>query len=77
MNNIKLLSQWLWFDFVVPLSQQQVQEEDEEEDGGLLDGMFYQEILTLRASILQAGSCQILSLAENLRWNRVWQSALT
>ena len=36
-------------------------------------GRFFQEILPLRGSILQAGTCQILSLAENPRWSRVWQ----
>ena len=29
--------------------------------------------LSLSLSILQAGTCQILSLAENPRWSRVWQ----
>ena len=32
-------------------------------------GGFFQEIITLRGSILQVGTCQILSLAENPRWN--------
>ena len=32
-------------------------------------------ILPLRGSILQAGTCQILSLAENPRWSRVWKNA--
>jgi len=32
-----------------------------------------QEIIPLRGSILQAETCQILSLAENPRWSRVWQ----
>ena len=36
-------------------------------------GCFFQEILTLRGSILQAGTCQIPGLAENPRWSRVWQ----
>ena len=36
-------------------------------------GWFFQEIIPLRGSILQAGTCQILSLAENPRWSRVWQ----
>ena len=36
-------------------------------------GRFLQKILPLRGSILQAGTCQILSLAENPRWSRVWQ----
>ena len=33
----------------------------------------WQEIISLRGSILQAGICQIFSLAENPRWSRVWQ----
>ena len=41
--------------------------------GGWAGGWFFQEILPLRGSILQAGTCQILSLAENPRWSRVWQ----
>ena len=32
-----------------------------------------QRIMPLCGSILQAGTCQILSLAENPRWSRVWQ----
>ena len=32
-------------------------------------------IMPLRGSILQVGTCQILSLAENPRWSRVWQQA--
>ena len=28
---------------------------------------------TSRGSISQAGTCQILSLAENRKWSRVWQ----
>ena len=32
-----------------------------------------QKIMPLRGSILQVGTCQILSLAENPRWSRVWQ----
>ena len=32
-----------------------------------------QRIMLLCGSILQAGTCQILSLAENPRWSRVWQ----
>ena len=32
-----------------------------------------QEIIPLRGSILQAETCQILRLAENPRWSRVWQ----
>ena len=35
--------------------------------------MFLQKILPLRGSILQAGTCQILSFAENPRWSRMWQ----
>ena len=31
------------------------------------------DILPLCGSILQTGTCQILSLAEHARWNRVWQ----
>ena len=30
---------------------------------------FLQKIIPLRGSILQAGTCQILSLAENPRWS--------
>ena len=30
-------------------------------------------VMPLRGSILQVGTCQILSLAENPRWSRVWQ----
>ena len=41
--------------------------------GGRVGGRFFQDILPLRGSILQAGTCQILSLAENPRWSRVWQ----
>ena len=32
-----------------------------------------QMIMPLRGSILEVGTCQILSLAENPRWSRVWQ----
>ena len=32
-----------------------------------------QEIVSLRGSILQAGTCQIFCLAEDPRWSRVWQ----
>ena len=39
-------------------------------------GWFFQEVIPLRGSILQAGTCQILSLAENPRWSRVWQQHL-
>ena len=35
--------------------------------------MFLQKIIPLRGSILQVETCQIFSLAENLRWSRVWQ----
>ena len=43
--------------------------------GGWLGGwlVFFQEIFPLRGSILQAGTCKILRLAENPRWSRVWQ----
>ena len=34
---------------------------------------FLQIIMPRCGSILQAGTCQILSLAENPRWSRVWQ----
>ena len=40
---------------------------------GRVGGWFFQEIIPLCGSILQAGTCQILSLAENLRGSRVWQ----
>ena len=30
--------------------------------------------VSLRGSILQAGTCKIFSLAENPRWSRVWQN---
>ena len=40
--------------------------------GGWVGG-FFQEIFPLRGSILQAGTCQILRLAENPRWSQVWQ----
>ena len=33
-----------------------------------------QRIMPLCGSILQVGTCQILSLAENPRWSRVWQN---
>ena len=36
-------------------------------------GRFLQEIIPLRGSILQVGTCKIFSLAENPRWSRVWQ----
>ena len=38
---------------------------------GWLGGPLLQEIMPLRGSILQVGTCQILSLAENPRWSRV------
>ena len=43
--------------------------------GGLrrLCGGFMHIIMLRCGSILQAGTCQILSLAENTRWSRVWQ----
>ena len=41
--------------------------------GGWVGGWLLQEILPLSGSILQAGTYQILSLAENPRWSRVWQ----
>ena len=44
--------------------------------GGWLGGPLLQEIMPLRGSILQVGTCQILSLAENPRWSRVWQYLL-
>ena len=34
-------------------------------------------IMPLRGSILQVETCQILSLAENPRWSRVWQKLTT
>ena len=34
---------------------------------------FLQEIIPLRGPILQAGTCQIFSLAEDPRWSRLWQ----
>ena len=34
---------------------------------------FLQETIPLRGSILQAGTCQISSLAEGPRWSQVWQ----
>ena len=39
--------------------------------GGSVGGFL--RIMPLRGSILQAGTCQIFSLAENPRWSRVWQ----
>ena len=33
--------------------------------GGWVGGQFFQEIIPLRGSILQAGTCQIPSLAKN------------
>ena len=41
--------------------------------GRWVGGLLLQEIIQLHGSILQAGTCQIFSLAENLRWSRVWQ----
>ena len=41
--------------------------------GGWMGGPLLQEIIPLRGSILQVGTCQIFSLAENPRWSRVWQ----
>ena len=35
-----------------------------------------QEIMQLHGSILQAEACQILSLAKNPRWSRVWQKCI-
>ena len=32
--------------------------------------------MPLRGSILQVGTCQILNLAENPRWSRVWQNEI-
>ena len=40
--------------------------------GGWMVG-FLQEIIPLRGSILQARTCQIVSLAEIQRWSLVWQ----
>ena len=34
-------------------------------------GQFLQEIIPLRGSILQAGTCQIVMLAENPRWSPI------
>ena len=45
--------------------------------GGWVGGPLLQEIMPLRGSILQVGTCQILSLAENPRWSRVWQFCKT
>ena len=39
--------------------------------GGWVGG--FMTIMPRCGSILQAGTCQILSLAENPRWSRVWQ----
>ena len=39
--------------------------------GGWVGGFMI--IMPRCGSILQAGTCQILSLAENPRWSRVWQ----
>ena len=43
--------------------------------GGWLGG-FGSRIMPRCGSILQADTCQILSLAENPRWSRVWQYSL-
>ena len=40
---------------------------------GWSGGWFFRKIMPLRGSILQVGTCQILSLAENPRWSRVCQ----
>ena len=40
---------------------------------GWMGGPLLQEIIPLRGSILQVGTCQILSLAENPRLSQVWQ----
>ena len=40
---------------------------------GWSGGWFLQEIIPLRGSILQVGTCQIFSWAENQRWRWVWQ----
>ena len=40
--------------------------------GGWVDG-YLQEIMPFQGSILQAGTFQIFSCAENPRWSRVWQ----
>ena len=40
--------------------------------GGWVAGGFLR-IMPHCGSILQAGTCQIFSLAENPRWSRVWQ----
>ena len=37
--------------------------------GGWVGGRFFQDILPLLGSILQAGTCQILSIAKNPRWS--------
>ena len=39
--------------------------------GGRVGG--FMTIMPHCGSILQAGTCQILSLADNPRWSRVWQ----
>ena len=36
-------------------------------------GFYIGTIMPLRGSILQVGTCKILSLAEYPRWSRVWQ----
>ena len=42
----------------------------------VLGGWFLQKIKPLCGSILQVGTCQILILAENPRWSRVWQKCI-
>ena len=44
--------------------------------GGWVGG-FFQEIYPLCGSILQAGTCQIFSFAENPRWSRGWQQSIS
>ena len=43
--------------------------------GWVVGGGPSQEMIPLRGSILQAETYQILSLAENPRWSRVWQKS--
>ena len=40
--------------------------------GGWVGGLL-KKIMPRCGSILQTGTCQILSIAENPRWSRVWQ----
>ena len=42
----------------------------------LRGGVTIRRIVPLRGSILQVATCQILRLAENSRWSRVWQKWL-